>query len=150
MAWCLVVCGDMSVRVANARAQSENIALVVRARSNASMRCFELEALKSRIAHYGAGRLAKAEKLRLELYVVAIDSAELFVYRGRELVARRRFDKLADACVDRRDAVALAIALALEGVIREPLHAPEQKRRCLVRRAHSNDRPRRRDGRAVG
>jgi hypothetical protein len=103
-----------------ARAQSaDDIALSVRAGSNGSVSCFEADALRQRIAHYGATDLQRARELRLELDVEAPYSAELRVYRAGELVARRHFDNLPTSCADRRDAVALSIALALDGVIRE-------------------------------
>ena len=93
------------------------VALVVRADSRAAARCFEVDALRQRIAYYGRDRLARANDLRLELAVDTSASAELLVYRGAALVSRRRFEKLPEACFDRRDAVALSIALALEGVL---------------------------------
>jgi hypothetical protein len=118
-ALCLaLVGGDAGVGLVAARA-GDGIALVVRAAANGSARCFEVEALRQRIAYYGKARLARADELQLELYVDAVDSAELRVYRGRELLARRRFDHLPDSCADRRDTVALSIALALEGVLHE-------------------------------
>jgi hypothetical protein len=95
------------------------VSLTVRAEAKAAERCFEVSALQQRIAHYGEAKLARARELRLELQVDAGDTAELFVYRGSTLVARRRFGGLPEACADRRDMVALSIALALEGVIRE-------------------------------
>ncbi|HKP55842.1 MAG TPA: hypothetical protein VJV78_03950 [Polyangiales bacterium] len=49
----------------------------------------------------------------------AQDAAELRMFRGDALVSRRRFEQLPKACSDRRDAVALSIALALEGAARE-------------------------------
>jgi hypothetical protein len=106
-------------RVAAQGGAESLVALDVRARNDATQRCFEVKALQERIAYYGEARLSRARELRLELDLDAPDSAELRVYRGSALVSRRRFDGLPPTCVDRRDAVALSIALALEGVIRE-------------------------------
>ncbi|HKU44221.1 MAG TPA: hypothetical protein VJR89_38945, partial [Polyangiales bacterium] len=103
----------------SAQAQGSGIALTVRGLTEDSTRCFEVGALRERIEHYGEARLARAEELQLELYAESRVSAELRVYRGREVVARRRFENLPEACADRRDAVALSIALALDGVARE-------------------------------
>ena len=103
---------------ATAHAQHVAIALDVLQPSDAEG-CFDADALKQRIAHYGGTRLERAGELRLELVVETADTAELRVYRRSELVARRRFERLPVACVDRRNAVALSIALALEGVVRQ-------------------------------
>ena len=145
--------------ISTARAQAEaDVELVVRAGANGSTRCFEVEALRQRISHYSATGLGGASGLRLELYVDAADSAELSVVRDSEVVARRRFDNLPAACVDRRDAVALSIALALDGVIQDwrlprsklgprraiPPRLPMQRkagaRRCATRSNPSNRR----------
>jgi hypothetical protein len=105
---------------AGARAQGEGgVALVVREGAGGSARCFDVDALRQRVAHYREDGGARADDLQLELYVDAEDSAELRVYRGAELAARRRFANLPAACADRRDAVALSIALALDAVIHE-------------------------------
>jgi hypothetical protein len=119
VALCVVLLGGAAgVGLVAARAGA-GIALVVRTSSNGSARCFEVEALRQRIAYYGKARLARADELQLELYLDAADSAELRVYRGQKLLARRRFDHLPDSCADRRDTVALSIALALEAVLHE-------------------------------
>ena len=103
-----------------AKAQADPaIVLTVRASSPGSLRCFEVDALRQRIAHYGETRLSRASELQLELNVDALDGAELRVYRAGTQISRRRFEHLPEACADRRDAVALSIAMALEGVIRE-------------------------------
>ena len=117
--------GTLSLTAAAARAQPRpEIALVVRGRSDEAARCFDAQALRKRIGLYGGERLAKADELRLELDVEDASRAELRVFRGRQLVARRRFVGLPAACADRRDAVALSIALALDGVVRAaPLEA---------------------------
>lgn len=115
-AWCLFASAGPSFAVAQAEREAD-VALVVTGPSRAGARCFELDALQGRIAHYAEGRF-EARDLRLELVALTADSAELLVHREQALVARRRFERLPEACPERRDAVALSIALAIEGAVR--------------------------------
>jgi hypothetical protein len=116
--WC-------SVGIATAQSQSAGavderpVALVVRTRSSDAARCFDTDALQQRIARYGGTHGAKAVELQLELYVDSPDTAELRIFRGDVLVSRRRFEHLPTSCANRRDTVALSIALALEGAMQQ-------------------------------
>ena len=74
--------------------------------------CLRADALRSRVAHYMAH---KATPVGVRVVVdLPSDGAELRIYRSDVLLSRRRFERLPTACEDRRDAVALTIALALE------------------------------------
>jgi hypothetical protein len=114
---------SLTARIALAQSQG-GLAIVVDAHSPELRRCFREEPLRHRIAQYSTVSLAETEALRLELYVDDANNADLRIYRGEELVARRRFAKLPIACADRRDAVALSIALALDGYIGERSSVP--------------------------
>jgi hypothetical protein len=91
--------------------------------------------LQERIAHYAGTQLQAANELRLELRIDAQDSAELRVYRDDELISLRRFANLPAACADRRDAIALSSALALEGVLQELARQREQQAAQSAREA---------------
>jgi len=101
------------------------VAVVVRGRAQEPVRCFDAEPLQQRIAHYRGTQTAQAGELRFELHIDDLDTAELRVFRREHLVSRRRFEHLPAACADRRDAVALSIALALEGAARAQPQADE-------------------------
>jgi hypothetical protein len=77
--------------------------------------CFAAGPLQKRIAHYIGTRGTHADGLRFELQVDGQSNAELRVFRGDEAVSRRRFEQLPTSCAERRDTIALSIALALEG-----------------------------------
>jgi hypothetical protein len=110
--WCSF--GILTAHSQSAGALDQNrIALDIRAESHEALRCFAADALQERIAHYVGTRDANATELRLELHLDA-DSAELRGYRGDLLVSRRHFEHLPSSCADRRDVVALSIALALK------------------------------------
>ncbi|MET0390967.1 MAG: hypothetical protein ABW321_33660 [Polyangiales bacterium] len=96
-----------------------DVALSVTVSAKGSPRCFETAALLRRIAYYRGADSPDTSGLRLELEIDGADSAELRVYRRDEVASRRRFAQLPSACSERRDAVALASALALEGAARE-------------------------------
>jgi len=103
-------------------AAADSVALVVRDASPDG--CFAAGALQKRIAHYIGTRGAQADELRFELQVDGQTSAELRVFRGDESVSRRRFEQLPTSCTERRDTIALSIALALEGEKQTPAPAP--------------------------
>jgi hypothetical protein len=75
--------------------------------------CFGSAQLEARIAHYSARR-SQTGGLRVVLELTGSDTARLRILRGGAVLARRVFERLPAACADRRDAVALSIALALD------------------------------------
>lgn len=75
--------------------------------------CLTSQQLSARVAHYSSAS-ARPRGLRLMLYITGPDTAELHILRGGSIVSRRSFTQLPAACADRRDAVAISIALALE------------------------------------
>ena len=75
--------------------------------------CFTGEQLSARIAHYSS-RATPSRGASVVLDVLSRDAVELHIFRKDALVSRRRFEQLPAACADRRDAIALSIALALE------------------------------------
>ena len=112
------LCAVAGIGLRTAHAELDRrMLVVVHDRTQGVEGCFDVDALQQRIAYYANARSLAASELVLELHVDAADSAELWVYRQRELVSRRRFENLPDSCVDRRDAVALSIALALDGLV---------------------------------
>ena len=76
--------------------------------------CLTERTLRARVAHYfthaGPQQAIQVRVQRVE------EGLEFAVWRAGAVMARRRFDQLPNVCVDRRDTLALAIALAIEQV----------------------------------
>ena len=84
--------------------------------------CLVTGALRERIAHYSAAQTPDATSFRVALHG-GEQAVELALYRADALVARRRFSNLPEVCSDRRDALALSIALAIEHAVQEQAQA---------------------------
>lgn len=117
--WFVAICCPLVASSVEAQTRRE-VPLTVRARGDGSTACFEPSSLQTRIAHYAGTRFSAAAELRLDLIVDGPDSAELLVYRSNQFVSRRSFANLPVACADRRDTVALSIALAIEAALAPP------------------------------
>src|SRR5262245_19944908 len=84
--------------------------------------CLGQGALQARVSHYLSSSAdyarARTRALRPSELVVRVQrsgaTVEFAVVRAGESLARRRFSNLPKSCADRRDTLALAIALALE------------------------------------
>jgi len=84
--------------------------------------CITAPGLRARVRKWLGSDAALPE---LEVSVdPAAEPLAIAIRRGGNVVARRRFEVLPEACKDRIDAVALAIALALEHVMRPAAAAP--------------------------
>jgi len=94
-------------------AQGQAVEIEIRGRTAASETCLKPQPLSERVAHYSAAG-GRPSGLRLVLYVTGPDAAELHILREESVLARRSFAGLPTACAERRDVVALSIALALE------------------------------------
>ena len=79
--------------------------------------CLSAAALRSRVARY-AEHSQSGPALQV-LVRSARGSVEFTIRRGSNLLARRRFDALPAGCGDRRDTLALSIAVAVESVAQE-------------------------------
>jgi hypothetical protein len=101
-----------SLGASPALAQASRIAIEVRGDESGEA-CLTSEQLGARIAFYGT-RKTLPRGMRLVLRLSAPDVAELQILRDGQVVSRRRFEHLPGPCADRRDAVALSVALALE------------------------------------
>lgn len=80
-----------------------------------SERCLEERAIAARIAHYMEGA-EWPEGVLIDLEFRG-RSAEFTVFRDGAAVSRRQFERLPQACADRRDIVALTIAVAVVHVV---------------------------------
>jgi hypothetical protein len=76
--------------------------------------CIHARALRPRVAHY-LGKTAAPSDVLVRVQDTP-RGLEFTLVQGTALRARRRFTRLPSACADQRDAVALAIALALESL----------------------------------
>jgi len=80
--------------------------------------CLSAEPLRARVLHY-AGRASAhrgLDGLRVEIRLSGDAGAELLLSRADRVLARRRFEQLPGRCAERRDTLALSIALAAEHV----------------------------------
>jgi|GEM_PF-4173332 len=96
-----------------ARAQAAAIAVEVENKTAQAETCLTVQQLSARVAHYSSPR-TRPNGVRLVLYITGPDAADLHILRAGTIVSRRSFTQLPAPCADRRDAVALSIALALE------------------------------------
>ncbi|MDQ3035057.1 MAG: hypothetical protein M3Y87_21800, partial [Myxococcota bacterium] len=81
--------------------------------------CLERDALVAHVETW-LGRASIASELGVVVEGDA-DEVSFLVTRGGEPIATRRFDRLPRACADRRAALSLAIALAIDAAILESL-----------------------------
>jgi hypothetical protein len=102
-----------------ARGQAASVAIEIHG-NTVSETCLTSQQLSARVVHYSSPG-ARPRGLRLVLYITGPDAAELHILRGGSIVSRRSFAQLPAPCADRRDAVALSIALALERTAAEPV-----------------------------
>lgn len=73
--------------------------------------CVDETALRERVAHF---RVTAADGGDVNVRVsIRAGTAEFTVLRDRQAVSRRRFERLPEPCQERRDTLALAIAVAL-------------------------------------
>lgn len=99
-----------------ASAQTDDgVAIAVRVRGQGSAACLDAQALRRRVAHYRRSR-RRISGVRVEVVVDGPDAVEVRVIRGLKLASRRRFEALPARCAERRDTVAVSLALALEGM----------------------------------
>ena len=102
--------------------------LEIRVSDGISEACLSEPSLSERVAHYRSST-PSPRGLELRLYVTGADTAELQIVRGGSVVSRRSFTQLPATCADRRDAVALSIALAME---RTAAAAPQRAARATT------------------
>ena len=86
--------------------------------------CLVIAALRERIAHYSAAQTSDATAFRVALHG-AEQAVEFELFRADVPLARRRFTNLPEACNDRRDALALSIALAIQHAAQEQASATQ-------------------------
>lgn len=100
-----------SVDARPARAQA--IAIEIENPTAQAETCLTSQQLSARVAHYSSPK-TRPSGVQLILYITGPDAADLHILRAGTVVSRRSFTQLPAPCADRRDAVALSIALALE------------------------------------
>jgi hypothetical protein len=104
-----------------ARAQATaGIAIEIENSTAQAETCLTAQQLSARVAHYSSPK-TRPSGVRLILYITGPDAADLHLLRAGTVVSRRSFTELPTPCADRRDAVALSIALALERTAAAPL-----------------------------
>lgn len=99
--------------VASSALAQPSLQLEVKGSPAAKDTCLRAESLRARITHY-MGSHPAPPNLRVVIDLALDPGAELRIFRDDALLSRRRFPQLPAACEDRRDAVSLTIALALE------------------------------------
>ncbi|HKP64778.1 MAG TPA: hypothetical protein VJV78_48920 [Polyangiales bacterium] len=78
--------------------------------------CVSAEGLRARVVHYaGGGVVGEGVSVRVEYR--GVEGAEFVVVRGDAEVARRVFEELPAECGDRRDTLAVALAVAVVNVV---------------------------------
>lgn len=82
--------------------------------------CVSAPALRARTARY----LVRTDQLASLTIEVDAQVPQFRVLRAGTLVAERRFTHAPTDCAERRDALALAVAIAIEQVAQEPTHEP--------------------------
>jgi hypothetical protein len=93
--------------------------LELRGMAQAKAGCLSERQLLARVASYSQHG-APRPGLHMVLDFVSQDVAELRLYLLDVVVSKRRFEQLPTPCADRRDAIALSIALALEDTAPPP------------------------------
>lgn len=123
----MLACCVLWVTAANAQDTSR---LEVRVSPGTAPGCLESDSLRARVEHYTMARPNPEQRLRVEVTSDGETSGSFQVFRDDVSVARRYFSRLPADCADRRDAIALAIALALEAYLAQDAAAEAQHPRA--------------------
>ena len=118
----IIVTSIVNTTLASAQPQSGYAPITLQGDSRG---CLTRAAIEARIKHY---RSDKANAAALHVHVRAPDSGttEFVIAYAGNTAAVRRFQALPQACADRLDAIALAIALAIEQAVPSHPAVPDQ------------------------
>ncbi|HET8935151.1 MAG TPA: hypothetical protein VFN67_17000 [Polyangiales bacterium] len=113
---CMVCWGAGTVARAQAQAELERALTVTRELPG----CVTAAALRARTAQY----LSRPPQLSWLTIEVDLQVPQFRVLRAGAVLAERRFERAPTDCAERRDVLALAVAIAIEQVVEEQTKAP--------------------------